>query len=149
MKRRAILAGLFVVALVGLVLLRSGDTDRREAAATRGNPFTGKTGVTRDVAWIAARQRYSDRHPEVERRLEPHGVAREAAREEAMREEASGVREKPEPGEEGGPPKSAGPAARQQRTGKAAIEPQSSLSTGTSFDGAKLSESSFIPPDSM
>ena len=47
------------------------------------------------------------------------------------------------------PQKSGGPAARQARTGRAAIGPASSLTADTSFLGAESSESGFIPPDSM
>jgi hypothetical protein len=59
------------------------------------------------------------------------------------------VREKPEPGEESLPPKVAGPAPPLQRTGRSAIGPRSSLSSGTSFLGADFGDSGFVPPDSM
>ena len=59
------------------------------------------------------------------------------------------VKEKPEPGEESLPPKTAGPAAPLQRSGRSAIGPRSSLSSGTSFLGADFGDSGFVPPDSM
>ncbi len=59
------------------------------------------------------------------------------------------VREKPEPGEESLPPKTAGPAPPLQRSGRSAIGPRLSLSTGTSFLGADFGDSGFVPPDSM
>src|SRR4051794_7736863 len=121
MKRRAIVAVLFVVALVALVLVRPGGTDRQEAAATQGKPFIGEAGVIRSVASIKARQRYLDQHPRGERGRSHELAAAEATREEAAGPEVDTIREKPEPGEEGGPPKQAGPTT-QQRTGTAAIE---------------------------
>src|SRR5439155_5799443 len=57
--------------------------------------------------------------------------------------------EKPEPGTEREKPKVQPLARPQQRTGAAAIGPNSSFSAGTSFLGAQSSESGFIPPDSM
>jgi Bacterial Ig-like domain len=150
MKRRAIVAVLFVVALVALVLVRSGGGDRQEAETTEGKPFKGESGVTRNVAWITARQRQLDRHPAAESRAaDREAAAEEAAREAAVEPADTDVREKPEPGEEGTAPKALAPAARQERTGKAAIEPASSLTADTSFLGAETSESNFIPPDSM
>ncbi len=59
------------------------------------------------------------------------------------------IREKPEPGEESGPPRQEAPAAAQPRIGRSAIGPKSSLSEGTSFLGADSNDSGFIPPDSM
>jgi hypothetical protein len=146
--------------------------------ALKGTPFTGDAGVTRSVASIKARQRYRDQHPEIERRRTAVLAAQEAARErreEAAREEGpaeeeepaeegeaaaepavagaevdTNIREKPEPGEEMGPPKRAAPAARQQRVGEAAITPSQAVNpSGTSFLGAQASDSGFIPPDSM
>src|SRR4051812_19129215 len=150
MKRRAIVAVLFVVALVALVLVRSGGNDRHEAEATQGKPFTVEAGVTRSVASIKSRQRYLDRHPRRERWRSHELPAAEAVREEAAGPEVdTNIREKPEPGEEAGPPKQAGPTTRQQRTGTAAIEPASSLTADTSFLGVQSTESGFIPPDSM
>src|SRR5215207_8352613 len=98
MKRRAIVAVLFVVALVALVvvLVRSGGTDRQEAEAARGKPFVGAPGVTQSVASIKARQRYRDRHPEIERRRTETIAGQQAAAEEAEAAREEGE----EPGEE-------------------------------------------------
>jgi hypothetical protein len=160
MKRRAILAGLLAVALVALavVLTRSGGGEQ-EALSTKGDPFTGAPGVSRSMASIKARQRYRDRHPEIERRRTAELASEEAAREEegeAAAEPAAGsevdtdIREKPEPGEGGMPPKRAGPAARQQRVGSAAITPSQAVNPSlTNFLGAQSNESGFVPPDSM
>ena len=52
-------------------------------------------------------------------------------------------------GGEGSRPKIASVSAPNQRTGQAASGPFSSFAAGTSFLGAQLSESGFIPPDSM
>jgi hypothetical protein len=81
-----------------------------------------------------------------------------------------GIRLKPEPGEpppngkakggegseassgsaDGGTaPKLQTQAALDQRSGQSAISPKSSFSAGTSFLGAQVSESGFVPPDSM
>jgi hypothetical protein len=168
MKRRALFAVLLALAIVALALVRSGG-NRQEAEVTRGSPFTGEAPVTRSVAWIEARQRRLDRQPEAATReaaAERQAAAREAVREEAQAagEEATAVgeeaqpadapvetniREKPEPGEETGPPRSAASAAPQQRSGRSAIGPKSSFSEGASFLGADSNDSGFIPPDSM
>ena len=102
MKRRAIVAVLFVVALVALVvvLVRSGGTDRQEAEAARGKPFVGAPGVTQSVASIKARQRYRDRHPEIERRRTERIAGQQAAAEEAEAAREEGE----EPGEEDATP---------------------------------------------
>src|SRR6478672_10786150 len=121
MKRRAIFAGLLAVALGALaVALASSGNGGQETEITQGKPFSGGSPVTRTVASIAAKQRYLDRHPEIERRAERKTAADEAAREQegeaAGAEQASGerplaaapgdapvetdIREKPEPGEE-------------------------------------------------
>src|SRR6478735_8289990 len=124
MKRSAIFAGLLAVSPVALVVaLASSGNGGQETEITQGKPFTGSSPVTRTVASIAARQRYLDRHPEIERRVERKTAADEAAREQEARqqegeaageEEAGGerpaaaaprgapvetdIREKPEPG---------------------------------------------------
>jgi hypothetical protein len=175
MKRRAILLGLLAFALVAMVVvLASSGNDGQKAEITQGKPFTGSFPVTRTVASIAAKQRYLDRHPEIERRAERKAAADEAAREQEAREREGGaageeqaggerplaaapgdaplktdIREKPEPGEETGQSRQAGSPAPQRRTGRAAIGPKSSLSEGTSFLGADSNDSGFIPPDSM
>jgi hypothetical protein len=61
----------------------------------------------------------------------------------------SAIREKPEPGEEGGPPRRQGPAARQQQVGEGAITPSQAVTPDASFLGAQANESGFVPPDSM
>jgi Bacterial Ig-like domain len=162
MKRRAILAGLLLVALAALavVLVRSGGAGQA-IEGVKGQPFKGESGVSRSVASIKALQRYRDRHPEVERQRTAELSAQEAAREEATREgeaageatgEAAGenIREKPEPGEETGPPKRQPATTRQQRVGAAAITPSQAVTpSAVNFLGAKTSESGFVPPDSM
>ncbi len=142
MRRRVLAAVLFALALVVVVLARTGDTNQRGAEVTEGKPWTGAAGVTQSVAQLAARHDVA----------EPRPVGPEADQ-EAVRERAVAgsqqVREKPEPGEEGLPPRTAGPVAPQQRVGRSAIGPRSSLSEGTSFLGADSIQSGFIPPDSM
>jgi hypothetical protein len=98
MKRRGIVAVLLAVALVALavVLVLAGGTDRQEAEADKGQPFIGAPGETQSVAAIRARQRFRDRHPEIERRR----TARLAALKEAA-EEAEAAREEEEAAEEG------------------------------------------------
>ena len=188
MKRRMILAVLFVVALVVVAVVLIGDTDRHGNEATKGKPLVGSSGATRSVASIAARQRFVDNHPSalpsaadiaaaegvqpgegeegVAAREQSGGEAESEGDEQAQgREEQaqSGepsragaesvggqrVKEKPEPGEESLPPKVAGPAPPLQRSGRSAIAPRSSLSSGTSFLGADFGDSGFVPPDSM
>jgi hypothetical protein len=150
MKRRAIVAVLVVLALVAVAveLSQSGESGRRDAEATEGNPFTGVSSVTRSVAWIQARQRFEERHPSAPA-PEQDADAEGAAADQEAEAVDSDIREKPEPGEEGGAPKKAGPAARLQRTGKSAIAPSSELTANTSFLGAQTNESGFVPPDSM
>src|SRR6185312_14311440 len=63
MKRRMLLAVLFVVALVVVAVVLIGDTDRHGSEATKGKPLVGSSGVTHSVASIAARQRFVDSHP--------------------------------------------------------------------------------------
>src|SRR4051794_22747150 len=133
MKRRAILAGLLAAALVALaVVLASSGGGGPETEIIQGKPFTGNSGVSRTVAGITARHRYLERHPAVaaqEAEAESAAAADEAVRKEeagspgeaAAQEVDSNVREKPEPGEEGLPPRAVGPAAPQQRVGRAAI----------------------------
>jgi hypothetical protein len=139
MKRRLLAAVLPVAALV--VLAGSGEATSAtgEIGATKGKPSTGSPGVRVSVAELTARQRAQDRRIGAK----PHGV-----------------REKPEPPEEAGAPaeeeggsgsKLPGPAVPQfpQQSAGEAIGPSSALAAGTSFLGAQLSESGFIPPDSM
>jgi hypothetical protein len=157
MKRRALVAVLLVLALVALVAIGCGGTYRQDAETIKGKPVTGGRSVTRSVAWIEAHRGLH--------KVAPVSAEEEAA-EEAEAEEAAAegegaavagkaqpadenVREKPEPGEEGGPPKSAASAIPLQRSGRSAIGPRSSLDEGTSFLGADSGDSGFIPPDSM
>jgi hypothetical protein len=195
MKRRSLLAVLCVLVLVIVAVVLIGGSDRHEAEATKGKPWTGSSGVTRSVASIAARQRFVDGHPSALPSADEIAAAEgvkpgegeeegEAAREnptgEAPSEGGEGeaqpgegeeqpqpegegeparagaetvggqrVKEKPEPGEESLPPKVAGPAPPLQRSGRSAIGPRSSLSSGTSFLGADFGDSGFVPPDSM
>jgi Bacterial Ig-like domain len=177
MKRRVFLAVLFVLALVVVTAVLIGDTGRRETEATKGKPWTGSSGVTRSVASIVARQNFVERHPSAlpkpvevlgaddvkakqEGEAQPEEGGEEAQHEEEGEEgvpqragavEVRGrkVEEKPEPGEESLPPKVAGPAPPLQRSGRSAIGPRQSLSSGTSFLGADFGDSGFVPPDSM
>ncbi len=185
MKRRVIAAVLFALALVALVVVGCGGTNRQDAEIIKGKPFTGSPGVTRSVTRIAARQQFVDRHPSVlpsaaeiaaAEGVAPagEGEASEEGEAEAPPEAESGtepseedeqagepqragaekvggqrVKEKPEPGEESLPPKTAGPAPPLQRLGRSAIGPRSSLSSGVSFLGADFGDSGFVPPDSM
>jgi Bacterial Ig-like domain len=162
MKRRVIAAVLFALALVALVVVGCGGTKRQDAEVIKGKPVTGERSVTRSVAWIEAHRGQHEvaREPaeeeaqaeaEAERETEGEGGEQTEGEATAAREllAKENVREKPEPGEELGPPKSTAPAAPQQRTGRAAIVPKSSLDEGTSFLGADSSDSGFIPPDSM
>jgi hypothetical protein len=165
MKRRAIVAVLFALALVALVV-GCGGTKRQDAEIIKGKPVMGERSVTRSVAWIEA---HRGMHPQPSESAEQQDEAEAEA--EAEHEGAAGegeaplreaqaqaarkllakvdVHEKPEPGEEGGPPKKAAASIPQQRSGRAAIGPRSSLDEGTTFLGADSGDSGFIPPDSM
>jgi hypothetical protein len=129
MKRRLLVAVLPMVAAV--VVAGTGGTTSKasgEIGAARGEPWTGAPGITESVGTIARRQRREDR--------------RTGGR-------PAGIREKPEPGEVTRP-KLPGPAVPQAAVRTSALlAPRSSLTTGTSFLGAQVSESGFIPPDSM
>jgi hypothetical protein len=140
---------LFAFALVGLAAGGCGGSSK-EAEIIKGKPMTGGPSVTRSVAWIEA---HRGQHPAPSRSAESRPEAAdtrvpgsEAATKLLAR---ANVQEKPEPGEEGGPPKRAASSIPLQRTGRAAIEPKSSLDEGTSFLGADSNDSGFIPPDSM
>jgi hypothetical protein len=169
MKRRLLAAVLFVLALVALVVVGCGGTNRQDAEAIKGKPWTGSKGRTLSVTKLASgrfeREHASPRIPEgnLEAQNEEasgeavpgEGEATEPDRSTSPPSEAqaeavgTNVREKPEPGEESGPPKRAGPAIAPQRTGKAAITPSQAVTPGTNFLGAQLSQSNFVPPDSM
>jgi hypothetical protein len=144
MKRRAIVAVLFVFALAALASIGCGGAKRQEAAVIKGKPITGGSPVTRTVAWIQAHRSVE---PQAPIPVEPDAEASGAAAKQKPGD--ANVREKPEPGEEGGPPKSAAPAVALQRSGRSAIGPRSSLEEGNSFLGADSGDSGFIPPDSM
>jgi Bacterial Ig-like domain len=147
MKRRAVLAGLLVAAIaaMALMLVRSEGTHRLEAGAIKGQPWTGSEGRSVSVAKLASAS------SEVRPVTAPEQDEEAADEGEQASAETVGpdVREKPEPGEESGPPKHAGPAVPAERTGEDAITPSQAVTAGTSFLGARLSESNFVPPDSM
>jgi hypothetical protein len=139
MKRRVLAAVLPVAAFVVLAGVGEATSATGEIGATKGRPWTGPPGVRVSVAELMKRQRAQDRR---------------------IGAKPQGVREKPEPPEEAGAPaeeegesgsKRPGPAVPQlpQRAAGEAVGPLSSLTADTSFLGAQLSESGFIPPDSM
>jgi hypothetical protein len=120
------------MAIAVVVLAGGGSATSATSGAfggTRGQPWTGSPGVTESVATLDARQRAEDR--------------RRGGR-------PLPIREKPEPGGPHGP-KLPGPAVPQQpqRAAGQVAGPNSALTAGTSFLGAQVSESGFIPPDSM
>ena len=160
MKRRLTAAVLFVLALVALVATGCGGGSREDAEAMKGKPVTGGRSVTRSVAWIEAHRGDHKLAPAPSE--EEEFEAAEAGQSDGEPAEAEGegqagkesladmsVREKPEPGEELGPPKSTASSVPLRRTGRAAITPKSSLDEGTSFLGAEFGDAGFIPPDSM
>ncbi len=132
MKRRVLGAVLPLIVVVVLAGSGSGTAAATGAlGAARGQPWTGSQGITRSIADLAARQRRKDRRT--------GGKPRH-------------IRQKPEPGGGEGQPKLPGPAAPQRpvrTSARATAGPSVSLSTGTSFLGAQVSEAGFIPPDSM
>jgi len=135
MKRRPLFAVLPVVALAvvaGVVLITSASGG---TGATKGEPWTGSPGVRVSMSTLQERQRKENRRTAGQPFV---------------------VREKPEPeGEEGEggefEPKRPGPAipTPPQHAAGQVKGPNSSLNSDTSFLGAQLSESGFIPPDSM
>ena len=151
MKRRVIFAVLCVLALAALVVLgRTGGSGRQDAKTIEGISFTGSSGVTRSVAYLQSHHV----------RVEPQPAAEEPSAEQgegggevtaagAQRVGGVDIREKPEPQEEGFPPRRPHGGAPLQRVGQAAVTPESSFSSGTSFLGADSSLSGFVPPDSM
>jgi hypothetical protein len=123
-----------VLLLTGALLVAVGGGSARAApsqvGAVVGHPRAGSQGITESVAELAARQRAED--------LRSGGVPRP-------------VREKPEPGEGDRPLKRPGPGARRStvpalREGTA---PSAPFPAGSTFLGAQLGESGFVPPDSM
>ncbi|MGA8217624.1 MAG: hypothetical protein WB771_03580, partial [Solirubrobacterales bacterium] len=149
MKRRVSAAVLFVLAVVALAASGCGGANRQDAETIKGKPWTGAKGRTVSLAKLAS-ARFQERHRTVAA-PEPGAVEPQTGAEAARAERVGqNVREKPEPEEEGTPPKRAGPAAAQQRTGEAAITPSQAVTPGpTSFLGADLNQSGWIPPDSM
>lgn len=162
MKRRVSTAVLFVLALLSLVGIGCGSGNRQDAETIKGKPVTGGRSVTRSVAWIEAHRNLEPevavQEPDIAASEagqgkpdeESGGAGGEAEREAAKLPSGQIIHEKPEPEEEGGPPKTASAqTVPLQRTGRAAIGPRSSLDEGTNFLGADSSASGFIPPDSM
>jgi Big-like domain-containing protein len=131
MNRRAVLAGLLAVALAALVvvLVVSGGGGEGETELVQGTPFIGAAGISHNVASMNARQRFLDRHPEIEARrnrdLEAEEAAREAANEAAARqegeEEGEGSGEEPPAAEEGGPEAERASAIRERAAEEADI----------------------------
>ena len=150
MKRQLLAAVLLVLALVVLVAVGCGGSNQQNAEATKGNPITGGRSVTRSVAWIEAHRGPEPQEALQEPDVEGSGSVAGAQREAARLPSGQRIQEKPEPEEEGGPPKRASAqTVPLQRAGRAAIGPRSSLDEGTNFLGADSSASGFIPPDSM
>jgi Bacterial Ig-like domain len=143
MKRRVLLAMLPVIALV--VLAGEGDATSADPGAfgvTRGQPWTGSPGVTVSVADLAARQRAEDRRtagqPEVIREKPEPGPVHSGS--DALGEASGQAAVGTTP---------AGAGALDRSAGQSAVAPKSSFAANTSFLGAQLSESNFVPPDSM
>jgi hypothetical protein len=173
MKRRVLAAGLAALAVGALLVVtgHGGSSTSGPDTVIRGHSWIGPQSVTESVADIASRQRAKDRRGGnraaiVREKPDPVELAAEEGpqREEAGGERAATVKgaggeraatsngqvgEKPEPGEPPPRPRAEGQPLPQPRLGKSAIGPRSSFSTGTSFIGAQLSESNFIPPDTM
>ncbi len=145
MKRRLIAAVLFVLALAALVSIGCGGASRQDAETIKGQPWRGSEGRTVNVAKLASAS--SEVRPAPA--LEPHEDADAEDAEAAAEPVGLDVREKPEPGEESGSPKRAGPAIATERTGEDAITPSQAVTPDAGFRGARLSESNFVPPDSM
>ena len=150
MKRQLLAAVLLVLALVVLVAVGCGGSNQQNAEAIKGKPITGGRSVTRSVAWIEAHRGPEPQEALQEPDVEGSGSDAGAQREAARLPSGQRIQEKPEPEEEGGPPKRASAqTVPLQRAGRAAIGPRSSLDEGTNFLGADSSASGFIPPDSM
>src|SRR3954453_3324836 len=100
MKRRVIVAVLFVLVPAASGLLGCGGAARQDTEVIKGKPIQGGGPVTRSVAWIEAHRDAAASFPETQ-----DADGRGAGGKEVP--SGQHVREKPEPGEEGGPPKSA------------------------------------------
>src|SRR4051812_36883871 len=165
MKRRSLAALLAVLAALALVVaIVARETSDGGSGEMGGKPILGARGVKVSVASMQARQGRMERLngdgriTEVREKPDPVELATEAAEESsadepAAQESSSGggseVGEKPEPGEPEMRPKESAPSARQLRSGWAALGPSSSFSSDSTFLGADLDESGFVPPDSM
>jgi hypothetical protein len=142
MKRRVALAVLSVVALVALAGLGSTTSAAPgENQTSTGEPWTGARGITVSTAQLMARQRAAD-----------WGLAGQGSKNRPEPHEEPVPNGGEEPVEPHGPPKGPGSPTKQTRLGEAAIGPQSNLTTGTSFLGARRlgpDGAVFRPPDSM
>jgi hypothetical protein len=125
-------APLILAGAVALAASGSGAAAQPQpTGAVTGHPSAGSRGITVSVAELLARQRREDRRS--------GGKPR-------------GVREKPEPGEGERQPKLPGPGTPQSlplSSPRAVVGPSAPFPAGVSFLGAQLSESGFVPPDSM
>ena len=129
MKRRVIVAVLFVLALVAPVLIGCGGANRQDAEATKGKPWTGSEGRSVSVRKLASSDSEVRLAP-LDAREQDEGA--EAASKEAAKDQVGpDVREKPEPGEDTLPRKQAGPSVALRRTGKSAIAPSQASTTPT------------------
>jgi hypothetical protein len=131
MRSRLLGALLFLATLVTLVASGSGTAaEQQSIASVTGHPRIGSEGIRESVAEIVARQKREDRRTggRVQR-----------------------IREKPEPGEGERRPRLPGPVTPQSPVPAPARAggPLAPFPAGTSFLGAQISESGFIPPDSM
>jgi hypothetical protein len=129
-----------VAALCALVILLAAGSGAAaqsagDAGAVKGDPRTGTKGISVSVAELTARQRRQDRRT--------GGRPR-------------GISEKPEPGELPSQPQKLFPRLTTAPTSGASgaavgttLGPSAPFPASTSFLGAQLSESGFIPPDSM
>ena len=144
MKRRLIFAVLCVAALGVLAVLGgNGGTGRHHVETIKGTPIAGSRGVTRSVAYLQS-------HPIKARpAAQPPGEGGGIAQAGSQAAAAGDIKEKPEPQEQGFPQRRPHAAAPLQHVGEAAVTPESSFSSGTSFLGADSTVSGFVPPDSM
>jgi hypothetical protein len=135
MRRSAIGAAALLAALLALVTLVGRGSGAAAQAVedpgeVRGVPWSGEKGTTVSVAELAARQRREDRRTGAGPR---------------------GIHERPEPGPRPRPSQPPGPPlppSAGTAVGTVAA-PAAPFPASTSFLGAQLSESGFVPPDSM
>jgi len=131
MRTRLFGALLLLATPVALVASGSGTAAELQPIGAAGHPRTGSQGIRESVAEIVARQRREDRRS--------GGRPRD-------------IREKPEPGERGRQPQLPGPVTPQSQVPappRAGGGPSAPFPAGTSFLGAQINESGFVPPDSM